>query len=237
VLSGTASLKGDTVSIKGKSIMEIDTGYTFTEYRMYLSASKGDGSKDPDDTIGYTNSAFLSNSLQPGTLKYDKNKVVRNGIKLSTFTPGNTCENDGKDQVFAWGTDKRVHDLKVGGEFGCNFQGGQGTGFKWDMREYTQKTPATSKLRFKAFETGNEVLVGKNLKLWVRGPRKVNCQNADGSSFSKPAASCKQLQSCGKKASKSYFFEGTKRFKAKCDMVARVAVGSRSTQLFLIKPG
>ena len=122
VLSGQASLKGDTVSIKGKSIMEIDTGYTFTEYRMYLSASKSDGSRDPDDTIGYTNSAFLSNSLKPGTLKYNKNTVTRNGIKLSTFTPGNSCENDGTSQVIAWGTDKRVHDLKVGGEFGCNFQ-------------------------------------------------------------------------------------------------------------------
>ena len=122
VVAGTGSLSGDTVSIKGKSILEIDLGYTFTEYRMYLSASKNDGSKDPDDTIGYTNSAFLSNELQHGTVKYNKNSVFRNGIKLASFTPGNTCENDGTNQVFAWGTDKQVHDMKIGGEFGCNFQ-------------------------------------------------------------------------------------------------------------------
>ena len=121
-LSGTGSLSGTTVTMKAKSILEIDLGFEFTEYRMYLSASKSDGSNNPDDTIGYTNSAFLSNSMQHGTLKYNKNSVTRNGIKLSTFTPGNSCENDGTSQVIAWGTDKQVHDMKVGGEFGCNFQ-------------------------------------------------------------------------------------------------------------------
>merc|ERR1712187_66111 len=149
-------------------ILEIDLGIEFTEYRMYLSASKDDGSKNPDDTIGYTNSAFLSNSLEPGTLKYNKNSVTRNGIKLPTFTPGNTCENDYHKQVVAWGTDKQVHDLKVGGEFGCNFQGGHGTGFKFDMLNYVQKTPATTKLRFKIYEDGTEVFGGKNLLVYIR---------------------------------------------------------------------
>ena len=121
-ISGSASLSGNTITMKAKSILEIDLGVRFTEYRMYLSASKGDGKNNPDDTIGYTDSAFLSNALQTGTLKYNKNTYTRNGIRLATFTPGNSCENDGTSQVIAWGTDKRVHDLKVGGEFGCNFQ-------------------------------------------------------------------------------------------------------------------
>ena len=121
-VAGTASLSGNTVSLKAKSILEIDLGIEFTEYRMYLSAAKSDGSGDPDDTIGYTDGAFLSNTLQHGTVKYNKNSVSRNGIKLASFTPGNTCENDGTSQVIAWGTDKKVHDMKIGGEFGCNFQ-------------------------------------------------------------------------------------------------------------------
>ena len=121
-VKGSASLSGDTITMKAKSILEIDLGIKFTEYRMFLRSSKHDGKNNPDDTIGYTNNAFLSNALQTGTLKYNKNTLTRNGIKLATFTPGNSCENDGTSQVIAWGTDKRVHDLKVGGEFGCNFQ-------------------------------------------------------------------------------------------------------------------
>ena len=165
---GTASLSGNTVSMNAKSILEVDLHVPFTEYRMYLSASSGDGQSDPDDTSGFTDSAFLSDAMNQASVTYSKASAVRHGINIASFTPGNSCDNDGLNQVYAWGTDKRVHDFKIGGEFGCNFQGGSGTGFTWDMLGYDQATPETTKLRFKNYENGAEVFIGKSLLLYVR---------------------------------------------------------------------
>ena len=119
---------------------DIDIGWSFTKYFLYMHSTYVDGSGDPDDTKEYTNAQFtgLTQNTLPAptgshtTAYVSRSETDANGNSL-TLTPSSLMlnaypsSNDG-DQTLSFGTPGLIHPWKRGGEFAPNFQSPSGTG-------------------------------------------------------------------------------------------------------------
>jgi hypothetical protein len=172
-LNGIAIVKSEVIKIFGNpfiqfeedfkmwlysnSIVELDLGILFSEYLLEVILPIH--SQCASDTRGFTNEGFLLNDGTLPTIADSTPQKVINGISVSNFTGGLGLEGD-EIVGLAWGTDKSVHDLKYGGQFGSVFARGDGSSCgdgknitaTFDtilLNHYVQQTAETSKMRFK----------------------------------------------------------------------------------------
>ena len=139
--------------VNNGSIAELDLKISFTEYKMTAFGKAGSCTSD---TLGFSNSAFLINEIiQPDRTDVSPNDII-NGIRVASFTGGHALTSNGNDlAALAWGTDKKIHDLKSGGQFGSRFSNcgtseGPPPSYRFDTinyDKYIQITPLTSKFR------------------------------------------------------------------------------------------
>ena len=100
------------------------------------------------DSLRYTNAAFLENDALGPTESPDYS-FGSLGVESLHSIVGTTSTTDVLG-AFALGTDKVIHDLKTGGEFG-NLHSGTVHLDTIEQELYIQSTPQTSRIRVKGY--------------------------------------------------------------------------------------